>query len=914
VVALIERDQEMRSLTGLLTEVRTGSGRSVLISGPPAIGKTELAMAFSRKAAAAGFQVRHLFVSEEDGRIPFGVLRQLASSVSPAAAAGASSAPGAGGGGTLARNALIRAISTQLSASARAEPLLIVMDDVHLVDDDSAQGLVQLIRRLRTEPVLLLMNETEFPRAAVSPIHTEMLRGPHAHRLDLAPLSRAGVTELLTDALGPTAAERLAPHWHDFSGGNPLLLRALLLEGPEERWHDRPPVGATFTEAALACLHRGGPLALEVARGIAVLGEDATLELLTRLSATAGGDPAHALRMLTIGGLLNGLRFRHPAVRAAVLGDPDLTGLAERHHRAAELLEAEGMPSAKVAAQLVAADRVDAGWAMTALLETARQALRRDDTEEARGCLELAYRQCSSGEERGEVIELLVRAVWQNNPARAMRHVAELQDIWQQQGLSEQRAMTLVKALLWYGHVDEAISVLRRVGDAPLVGESAVELAGIRHWLRSMFPDAYPAIADFFESRLARAEDAAIINGAFPGGIAVGTALAGGRETELVRQAEAVLRNYRMGDWWLTPLSVSILDLIYAGQLRRAEEWCGRMLQEAETRGIRSWRVTIFALRGEMARREGRILPAEEFSLAALDQVSSRSWGVMLGIPLANLISVATARGDYGRAEAYLEREVPATLPDTRYGLHYLEARGRYELAKGQYDLALRSFQDCGRRMREWDLDVPAILPWRTGAAEALLRLGHGAGAARLLDEQQERPTGYHPAVRCGALRVRAIAAEPRERLLLLREAVSPRRGWQSEFELIRALAELSDAYRVVGEQHHARTAARRAWRLAGRCRAEPLARTLLPAYDPRYTGAEGGESRAESESETALSAAEQRVAELASLGHTNREIAAKLYVTVSTVEQHLTRVYRKLHVTRRSALRDRLDPGRGET
>ena len=53
----------------------------------------------------------------------------------------------------------------------------------------------------------------------------------------------------------------------------------------------------------------------------------------------------------------------------------------------------------------------------------------------------------------------------------------------------------------------------------------------------------------------------------------------------------------------------------------------------------------------------------------------------------------------------------------------------------------------------------------------------------------------------------------------------------------------------------------------------------------------------------TRLSKAEQRVAELAAQGHTNRQIAGKLYITASTVEQHLTRIYRKLGVTQRSDL-----------
>ncbi|WFB11954.1 helix-turn-helix transcriptional regulator [Streptomyces sp. LX-29] len=45
------------------------------------------------------------------------------------------------------------------------------------------------------------------------------------------------------------------------------------------------------------------------------------------------------------------------------------------------------------------------------------------------------------------------------------------------------------------------------------------------------------------------------------------------------------------------------------------------------------------------------------------------------------------------------------------------------------------------------------------------------------------------------------------------------------------------------------------------------------------------------------------RVAILAANGNSNREIALKLCVTMSTVEQHLTRVYRKLNISRRQQL-----------
>jgi DNA-binding CsgD family transcriptional regulator len=64
----------------------------------------------------------------------------------------------------------------------------------------------------------------------------------------------------------------------------------------------------------------------------------------------------------------------------------------------------------------------------------------------------------------------------------------------------------------------------------------------------------------------------------------------------------------------------------------------------------------------------------------------------------------------------------------------------------------------------------------------------------------------------------------------------------------------------------------------------------------------------AEGEGLPPLSEAERRVAVLAAEGHTNREIARKLYITISTVEQHLTRIYRKLNVNRRADLPIGLD------
>jgi ATP/maltotriose-dependent transcriptional regulator MalT len=311
------------------------------------------------------------------------------------------------------------------------------------------------------------------------------------------------------------------------------------------------------------------------------------------------------------------------------------------------------------------------------------------------------------------------------------------------------------------------------------------------------------------------------------------------------------------------------------------------------------------ALRAEIAMRKGDVAAAREHGRAALEYIPAQSWGVAVGLPLATRLRAATVRGDYEEAVRLLHEPVPESMFQTAFGLLYLHVRGQYYLASGQTRAALDDFRACGSLMSKWGLDLPALVPWRVEAAQAWLRLGNPQRARELANEQLRRLSAGRSRSRAITLRALAATSDVRDRPGLLTEAVDILQSCGDQLELARTLAGRSRVQRELGAADQAGTDAERALQLARDCGAETLVRRLAPERaGPRQPATvEPAPDDCDDTVRILLSDAERRVATLAADGKTNREIARKLFVTVSTVEQHLTRVYRKLKVSRRTDL-----------
>ncbi|UED87189.1 helix-turn-helix transcriptional regulator [Streptomyces profundus] len=923
-MALVERDHELRTLNELFAETNRGRGRIALVSGAVASGKSELLHALIDECAERGAQVLTATATRGESDAPFGVLRQLLDQLElPAELAAGLAEP------SLSQETL-QMVATEVARHGRAAPLLACVDDVHHADEPSLAALSQLVKRFRSVPMLLVLTESSSHWSVHPALRIELVRQTNFRRVRLAPLSLEGVAEVLGRHLAQPAAWNLAQRTHSATGGNQLLVRAVVedyIDASEPAEPDGPPtLGESFRQAVLTCLHRGAPETLQVAQALAVLDTTASADRVAALLDRPAHMVTRALQALASVGLVEAGHFRHPQARAAVYDAFTTEQLTELHTRAARLLHDAAGDATEIADHLVAARHVEEDWAVTELRRAAEKALAEDDEAAASRYTEFALSARTDPQQRATLRFLLVQAEWRVNPEGAARHLPLLYQAQREGGLDPAQTAVLLRAALWYGHLTEArelVAWLTRPQDS---GGGGVEpFTSTVAWLRHDYPQFLQPVADS-AARIAAMPlpEPGQIGSTPPGQQAQATTmlsalLSNGRDEDgrWTRVAEQILQTTTLSDAALEAIMAALQTLIVTEQLATAARWCDTLLEEARERDVAWWQAALSSCRAEICVRNGELADAEHHALRALKLVGVRGWGVAVGAPISVLLEVAAAMGDFESARKYLREPVPEALFETRYGLPYLRARGRYYLATGQLQAALENFRYCGDLMLAWELDAPAFVPWRSDLAEVYLRLGEHERAQQLAKEQIDRSGSSTSRVYGYSLRVLAATANRRARLGMLKESVEVLQARRDRLPLAQALTDLSRVHHSLGDFGKARMISRRARRLTKECQAqrptpkEEAVRSgqllmVVPEDTETWTPEPPPHPRprpAESAEGPVLTLSERRVATLASLGYTNREISGKLHITVSTVEQHMTKVFRKLRVKRRTDL-----------
>jgi DNA-binding CsgD family transcriptional regulator len=371
----------------------------------------------------------------------------------------------------------------------------------------------------------------------------------------------------------------------------------------------------------------------------------------------------------------------------------------------------------------------------------------------------------------------------------------------------------------------------------------------------------------------------------------------GERRGEAVALAHQALAGGRLlAELSSAAYAIAIQALVAADELPAALALYDEGLADARARGAISRFMLGSAFRAGVAYRLGALDEAEADARSAIDHSEGRHVARFWASAVA--ADVMLERGDIAEAAGVLDGLPIADHPGgAYYMLPSRESRARLLLAQSRPAEAAQELLAFGRDAEAVGIVNPAISPWRSLAATALLRAGEPQRAAGLAAEEVELARRWGaPRAFGNALRVHGLATGD---VALLFEAVAVLEGSAARLEHARALTDLGAALRRAGRRVDAREPLRAALELAHACGAtalEETARTELVASGakPRRQALSGAES---------LTPSERRVATMAAEGLTNRDIAQSLFVTPKTVEVHLSSAYRKLGIGSRTQL-----------
>jgi DNA-binding CsgD family transcriptional regulator len=925
---LLEREREFEALELAVAEAAVGAGSVIAIEGDAGIGKSSLLAHAVHCATETGMRVLSARGGELEREFAYGLVRQLFEAPLAAAQAGErerwlagaaglaspvlpASEPGRGTGSD--PSSVLHGLYW-LSANLSVErPLLIAIDDAHWADDASIGFLSYLARRTGELAIALVYvsrlgegASAQLPALAEPALVSAVLRP--------AALSRPGSAELVAQQLQRPGPEGFADACHTATSGNPFLLRELLRALASAGAADEELSAArveriapeAIARSTLARLRRLGPDAGELARAVAVLGKSAELHdaaALARLDTIAAAEAADALAVAAI--LRDGrpLEFIHPIVRTTIYDELAPGRRAASHKRAALLLSQAGAGDVEIAPHLLAAEPGGDFWVVERLRSAASEVLERGAPAAACAYLERAVREPAPEGERAALLLALGSAELAVARPAALEHLRAALAGARDSDTRYEAARQYVWALGDGGRRDEAVELgLQLLAEVPAEDEERAML--LRGELAALAQFA-PAFARAALERLRPYEGR--LRGETSGERVVLACLAFGAASrgespsetadlaELALAGDRLLHEHPLGS---LPYFFAGWALMHADRLDAAGRCFDLALDEARARGSTAIFASASACRCQVLIRQGRLTEAEAEVLSVLsgDEVPA------LALPMLRsaLLHTMIERVEPPAWPALLrEHELDGELAEGPMTSLVLLSRAQLRLAAGEPHLALADLDHMRERDERSGLDN-AGLPVRGCRALAHLQLGERDAARTASAQELERARRWStPSALAFALRTAGLVEGGAAGIELLRESVASVAGSSASYEHARSLTELGAALRRANKRLEARGPLREGLDLADRCGALRLsarAREELVAAGarPRRSALRGRD---------ALTPSERRVAGLAADGLSNREIAQALFVTMRTVEGHLTQSYAKLDIASREEL-----------
>ncbi len=907
---LAEREGALERVQALLESAISGRGRALFVLGEAGLGKTTL-LDHAVKLGGGRMAIGIGRADVAEAALPFGLTGQALEPLL--------------GGEVLSPWGPQRALPDRLYAilyrlrEVAVRPLLIALDDAHWADPDSVTLLRLMCRRLAGLPVGMVVTSRPWP-PALARAAEELAEEGLVDLERLLPLTPSAATDLLGQRIGDRASLDDIGAAVASCGGNPLLLMHVAAEVEAGRAlpdHGRQSGGSWASRLLLSRFIGMGPAGEAYLQAASVLGGRFRPEIAAEVAGLGPADAADALAALVGAGLLvdagdGWAAFSHHLVRLAVY-DQVAPQHAHLHEAAFRVLLARKAPAAQVAEHAMAARLVDPdarrvlGVAGSDALRqgapgTAMRHLRAlvelsgDETPpEALLDLAQALRAVGDNEEAAAVCEDLLRRL--DLPVRLT--LAALTELAQ----AEFRAGSLEAAT---ARMDQAVG---------LIGSEASELAATallnQAHLTVMRLGPRAALPLARRARLVGAEvggQIRVVADAVWGECAYLAGDPAGLEVAERAAKEALLAPAPTPEatQWFEP-GVLYAELATAAErFEEAERILAGTVSEAERK---RHPMNLFEgqyLMAEVLRRTGRL--SEATGLA--DQLLGSAELMPFALPLAaaEKMLVLLDLGQLDEASRWGERLDKMTAGRARLGrIWTLSHLGRALLAwrQGRVEEAARVFGLLERSSRRVDLLEPCLYQWAYPAVAAHLACDREDDASRVVGWLEPRaealPSRWSKAVLAGS---RAALAERTGDFDQAAAGFAHACSMHHPAMPLARAESLTDfgAFLIRRNQlAGARPVLAEAVQLAGDCGAVWHAERARVAW--RRAG-----GRARATPVGALSPQEKAVADLARAGRTNKEIAAQLYLSVNTVETHLSHVYRKLGINGRWQLISRED------
>jgi DNA-binding CsgD family transcriptional regulator len=921
--ALLERAAELAEIDAVIAAAQGGAGGLIVIEGPAGIGKTSLLAEGRARAADAGFTVLYSRASELEADFSFGVVRQLFEALIATASEEQQSRLLGGAAAQAARLfdqreagseenvfALLHGLYWLALNLAEAGPLAIAVDDLQWSDPPSLRWLAYLARRL--EGVHVCVVATLRPLGDEHPLLTELLADPAPAIVRPNSLTAPSVAELVEQELGADAEESFSLACHDASGGNPLLLRELLrtlaAEGVAPLSASIPVIGRVAPDAVTRSVRlRMSQLAEEanrLGRAVAVLGDRVEREHAAAVAGLERAQIASAAAALARIDLLRPeppFSFVHPLVRNAVYEGIPVQEREAEHARAAELLADLGAPMEQVAAQLLLAPPESVPRAVQLLRDAARPAAAEAGLESAVRYLTRALEEPLEDDERGELLLELAGVEANLSEPGVIEHLREALALVREADRRAEVSLALGHALYWAGKEGEGVEVLERAlaEDAELDVELRYRLEAELAVNATRVPSQYVRARE-----LVGRDDISLDEG--PGariliaGRAYHEAVGGGDAERAAAAAASALRampdeerarNYTGGAY----------ALLHCDRLDEGIRLLDVTLADVRRRGAIFHFSSLSITRAVFQYARGALIEAEADGRAALESLPHRSAWFR---PTTHgwLAQILVERGSIDEAAELLEAIDGDVAPNAFSRAPLLRGRTLVAAAQGDHLAALQHTLELGEVLTSFGhTNPPASYPaWRSLAALEHHALGETQEARAMAEEEVELARAWGAPRTLGrSLRILGLIEGSDDGITHIREAVSVLEPSPARLEHAYALANLGAALRRANQRAEARAPLRQAQELAQRCGA-----TLLAEHAHEELVATGARPRRiELSGAAALTPSERRIAAMAAEGLSNRDIAQALFVTLRTVEMHLSNAFRKLDISSRTQL-----------